>query len=172
MKLSTRDATAYFAKPDPAKTGLLIYGADAMRVALRRQEVIKALEGFPTKISASLDKFRFREALSHFIDLARLGNKYLAETEPWKLIKTDKTRTATILNVALQIAANLSLLSEPFLPKTAKRLGDMLKLTDAKWEDAGSSDLLQSGMHVAVRFLLCGEGHTTVPSSCSSNTSC
>ena len=70
----------------------------------------------------NLENFRFREALKAAMDLARLGNKYLADNEPWKLIKTDKIRVGTILNIALQITANLAIITEPFLPFSAKKI--------------------------------------------------
>ncbi|WP_109829563.1 methionine--tRNA ligase [Reichenbachiella versicolor] len=118
------------------------------------KEVLKELEEFPSKIASSIDKFRFREALALLMDLARLGNKYLADTEPWKLIKTDEARTGTILNIALQIAANLSILSEPFLPRTAEKLALTLNLEGKKWEDAGDSDLLLQGQDIEKAALL------------------
>lgn len=118
------------------------------------QQVIKAIETYPTKISDSIEKYRFREALAHLIDLARLGNKYLADTEPWKLIKTDEKRTATILNVALQIAANLSILCKPFLPRTSDKLAEMLNMDAESWNDAGRSDLLLTGQNIEKPTLL------------------
>lgn len=118
------------------------------------KEVLAELEAFPAKIAASLDKFRFREALAVLMDLARLGNKYLADTEPWKLIKTDEARTATILNIALQIAANLSILSEPFLPRTSGKLAATLNLSGKQWNDAGASDLLTAGQAIEKAALL------------------
>jgi methionyl-tRNA synthetase len=118
------------------------------------QDVIDQMNAFPSKISASIDKYRFREALSHLMDLARLGNKYLAETEPWKLIKTDEVRTATILNVALQIAANLSILCEPFLPNTSLKLAKMLNLENKSWKDAGQATLLWKGQNIEKPSLL------------------
>ncbi|MFY0625936.1 MAG: methionine--tRNA ligase [Reichenbachiella sp.] len=118
------------------------------------QDVINELAAFPDKINASLEKFRFREALGLLMELARLGNKYLAETEPWKLIKTDKEKTGTILNVALQIAANLSVLSEPFLPRTSVKLKEMLNLSEYAWNDSGRSDLLLVGQNIEKATLL------------------
>ena len=100
------------------------------------KETIEALKQFPEQIAGSIEKFRFREALGLVMDLARLGNKYLAETEPWKLIKTDEKQTATILNIALQIAANLSIVAEPFLPRTSEKLKDLLKIDTYSWDDA------------------------------------
>ncbi|MBU2885548.1 methionine--tRNA ligase [Gilvimarinus agarilyticus] len=118
------------------------------------KEVLIELAEFPSRISESIDKFRFREALAHLMDLARLGNKYLAETEPWKLIKTNEKRTGSILNIALQIAANLSILSSPFLPRTSDKLSQMINLGDFTWADAGRSDLLFSGQNIEAASLL------------------
>ena len=118
------------------------------------QNTFDDLKSFPQRISESLDKFRFREALGSLMDLARLGNKYLADTEPWKLIKENEERTGTILNIALQIAANLSILSEPFLPRTSAKLNDLLNLGDKKWNDAGASDLLLTGQDIQKASLL------------------
>jgi len=118
------------------------------------KEVIKELQSFPNKIAGSLDQFRFREALAHLMDLARLGNKYLAETEPWKLIKTDEERTGTILNLALQIAANLSILCEPFLPRTSVKIAKLLNMEGKKWMDAGNDTLLPAGQKIEKAKLL------------------
>ena len=108
-------------------------------------EIIEGLKAFPDKIAASIEKYRFREALSFVMDFARMGNKYLADTEPWKMIKTDQERTGTILNLALNIAANLAIVGEPFLPFTSKKLMEMLKLSDLQWENAGKEGLLPAG---------------------------
>ena len=118
------------------------------------EAVIKEMTSFPAKIAESIEKYRFREALAHLMDLARLGNKYLADTEPWKLIKTDEQRTATILNVALQIAANLSILSEPFLPRTAEKIATMLNMDGEKWDEAGSATILLAGQNIEKPALL------------------
>ncbi len=107
--------------------------------------VFDEIEQFPARIGGSLDKFRFREALNEMMNLARLGNKYLTDSEPWKIFKTDEAQVRTILNVSLQICANLSVLSEPFLPFTAKKLSEMLNLSGLKWNDAGSPELLTAG---------------------------
>jgi methionyl-tRNA synthetase len=106
------------------------------------EEVIAAIKAIPAKLEASLDQFKFREALANMMELARIGNKYLAETEPWKLIKTDQSRVETILNIALQISANLSILCEPFLPFTSERLLRILNADAKQWSEAGSIDLL------------------------------
>jgi methionyl-tRNA synthetase len=107
--------------------------------------VFDEIEQFPARIGDSLNKFRFREALNEMMNLARLGNKYLTDWEPWKIFKTDEARVRTILNVSLQICGNLSVLSEPFLPFTAKKLSEMLNLSGLKWNDAGSPELLKAG---------------------------
>jgi len=109
------------------------------------EEVLKSVAEAPGKIASALDQFKFREALVQMMELARIGNKYLADTEPWKLIKTDKDRVETILNVALQICANLSIVSEPFLPSTATRLRNILNLQGLSWDHAGGADLLPAG---------------------------
>ncbi|MFY0687526.1 MAG: methionine--tRNA ligase [Cyclobacteriaceae bacterium] len=109
------------------------------------EEALAELAKFKGKIEQSLDAYRFREALTVLMDLARLGNKYLADTEPWKLIKTDVDRVATIMNVGLQIATSLSLLSGPFLPFTQEKLRKMLNLGDLDWNHAGNSDNLKEG---------------------------
>ncbi len=108
-------------------------------------QVIVQLGIFPDKIEASLEQYRFREALAELMNLARLGNKYLTETEPWKVYKTDENRVRTILNVSLQVCANLAILSQPFLPYTAKRIFKMLNLDGSGWNSAGSAEILKSG---------------------------
>jgi methionyl-tRNA synthetase len=118
------------------------------------REVIAEMEGFPAKIAASIEKYRFREALSFVMDFARLGNKYLADTEPWKTIKQDEARTATILNLALNIAANLAIVAEPFLPFTSIKLYDMFHMQGASWKDAGKEDLLIAGSTIEKAALL------------------
>lgn len=116
--------------------------------------VIEELKAYPAKISASIENYRFREALTEVMNVARLGNKYLADTEPWKLIKTDEDRVRTILNIALQIAANLEILIEPFLPFTADKLQKMLNYGGHIWEDAGSVSLLKRGHQINEPILL------------------
>ncbi|MDN3595708.1 methionine--tRNA ligase [Zunongwangia endophytica] len=92
-------------------------------------EVIAALKAYPAVIASSIEKYRFREAQGELINLARLGNKYLADEEPWKLVKTDEERTKTIMYVALQVASALATLSEPFLPFTSNKLKEILKFS-------------------------------------------
>ena len=118
------------------------------------KEVLAELKLFPAKIAQSIETYRFREALMEMMNLARLGNKYLADQEPWKLVKTDQNRTKTIMNIALQIAANLSVLSEPFLPFTAEKLRIMLGLGRLCWDDAGADDLLVEGFKIETPTLL------------------
>ena len=109
------------------------------------KKALADLKLFPTRISDSIETYRFREATANLMDLARLGNKYLAETEPWKLAKSDLPRVGTILNIALQIAANLSVMAEPFLPFSASKLKAMLNFGSTQWHQAGAGDLLAAG---------------------------
>ena len=122
-------------------------------------EVLNELAQFPDRIGQSIKHYRFREGLAHLIDLARLGNKYLAETEPWKVVKTDPIRVNAILHIALQITANLSVLCEPFLPFTAKKLryqlnADALDKDVLTWLNAGKPDLLTEGHMLGQSSLL------------------
>jgi methionyl-tRNA synthetase len=106
-------------------------------------ETLEQLAKYPEIIASSIERYRFREALSELMNLARLGNKYLAEEEPWKKIKTDPERVKTIMFVALQVAKALSVLSEPFLPFTAEKLRKMLKIDQenlSAWEEVGSEN--------------------------------
>ncbi len=96
-------------------------------------------------VEASLESFRFREAIKNAMDLARLGNKYLADTEPWKIIKNDPDRVKTILNISLQITANLTILMEPFLPFSMEKLRGFLLFSETPWELIGRPDLLKAG---------------------------
>ena len=118
------------------------------------KEAISALNEYPKKIGQSIELYRFREALSLLMDLARTGNKYLADTEPWKLIKSDEKRVATIMNIALQIAASLSIVCEPFLPFTAQKLQKTLGTRQVKWQESGDSNLLEAGNKVEKGDLL------------------
>lgn len=104
--------------------------------------MLKVLNETPKKISSFIEKFKFRDALFELISLARFGNRYLAETEPWKLKKTDEKRTETILNISLQIVASLSILSKPFLPFTSQKLLRMLNIKESSW-DLASQPLLK-----------------------------
>jgi methionyl-tRNA synthetase len=108
-------------------------------------EVLGEIINFRKQVESNLDNFRFREALKEAMNLARLGNKYLADREPWILIRTDKDKTANVLNVALQICANLSALIEPFLPETSKKLAGYLNMNPLKWSDIGNTTVLHPG---------------------------
>ena len=113
------------------------------------QDVLAEVKEFPNKISKSMERYRFREALMEMMNLARLGNKYLADEEPWKLVKTDEARTQTIMYVALQIAAALSVLSEPFLPFSAIKLKRILNQQGVfnAWEDVEHKEVLIPAGH-------------------------
>lgn len=108
-------------------------------------EVLKQLEKAPAKIADLIKRYKLREAQAEAMNLARLGNKYLAETEPWKLAKTDMERVKTIMSIALQITANLTIVFAPFLPKKAQKIGDFLNFNTNNWKIAGKSDLLAAG---------------------------
>jgi methionyl-tRNA synthetase len=110
------------------------------------QEVIKRIGEIPLEIEKALDSFKFREALALYIELARTGNKYLADTEPWKLIKENPPRVATILNIAIQIVAKLATFGSPFIPFSTNKIFDMLNLEIADWDDA-KKDILVSEEH-------------------------
>ncbi len=97
------------------------------------------------KVEHLLGQFKFRDAQKEAMELARIGNRYLAETEPWKLAKTDMERVATILNLSLQLVANLSIAFEPFLPFSSKKLRDMLNFDTFRWSSLGSTELLATG---------------------------
>lgn len=109
------------------------------------QQTINDFRNIKAQLEGLLDNFRFRDAQKEAMNLARIGNKYLADMEPWKLAKTDMERTATILNLALQIAANLSIAFEPFLPFSSEKLRKMLNIEHAEWAQLGSVDLLPAG---------------------------
>jgi len=101
-----------------------------------------------------LDNFRFRDAQKEAMNLARIGNKYLADTEPWKLAKTDMERVATIMHLSLQIAANLAIAFEPFLPFSSQKLRDMLNISNFNWNNLGKTDLLPAGTQLGTPELL------------------
>ena len=109
------------------------------------RETLSELSSVRGAIERELDSFHFREALKEAMNLARLGNKYLADTEPWKLAKTDLPRVATILNISLQITANLTIAFAPFLPMSSERLCQMLQIDPPSWDDLGRADLLPVG---------------------------
>jgi methionyl-tRNA synthetase len=121
------------------------------------QKTLEELKAFPQKIANSIERYRFREASQELMNLARLGNKYLADEEPWKLIKTDQERVATIMHIALQIAASLAVVSEPLLPFTSDKLKGMLALDalNLNWDLLDKTDtLLPSGHQINTAELL------------------
>ncbi|MGB0260291.1 MAG: methionine--tRNA ligase [Flavobacteriaceae bacterium] len=119
------------------------------------QETIKALRDLPNEVAASLDKYRFREASQTMMKIARLGNKYLADEEPWKKMKTDPDRVQTIMHTGLQVAAVLSLVSMPFLPHTAKKLRQLLGLPqEASWDELSQNEWLAPGSQLQTPELL------------------
>jgi methionyl-tRNA synthetase len=119
------------------------------------EETLAAVKAYPAVISSSIERYRFREASQELMNLARLGNKYLADEEPWKVIKEDEARTQTIMFVALQIASALSTLSEPFLPFTSDKLKGILNFENNTWNDISSKDvLLPSGHQIGKAELL------------------
>jgi methionyl-tRNA synthetase len=109
--------------------------------------VLKLVKSYPVTISNSIERYRFREASQEFMNLARLGNKFLADAEPWKVIKTDPDRVQTIMYVALQIAAALAVLSEPLLPMSSQKLKTMLNLDLLSWKDVESGDPMINPSH-------------------------
>ena len=118
------------------------------------QQTIEAAKKIPPKIEESLDKFKFREALGDMMELARIGNKYLADTEPWKLIKENEERVKTIMNVSLQLVASLGVFSTPFIPNTSNKLCKMLGMTSIDWEEAKGFSLLSSNQKIEKATLL------------------
>ena len=111
-------------------------------------EIIEVISKTPEQVSRAIRSFRFRDALSEAMKLARAGNKYLADSEPWKLVKTDPERVKTIMNIAMQITANLAVIFEPFMPHKSADLAAMLNIPLLKWNDAGKSDLVISGHQI------------------------
>ena len=106
------------------------------------------------RLADNLDNFKFREALKDAMNIARIGNKYLADTEPWKLIKTDELRVKTILNISLQICANISIAFDPFTPFMAKDLQQQLRIENLTWKDLGRMDLIADGKEIEKPHLL------------------
>lgn len=109
------------------------------------KEIIAEFRDVKTKVEELLEKFRFRDAQKEAMNLARIGNKYLADSEPWKVFKTDPKRVETILNLSLQLVANLAIAFEPFLPFSSEKLRSMINMPDLKWDNLGQTDLLAAG---------------------------
>ncbi len=134
----------YFGGKVPAKGELSDYD----------KQTIEEIRLFPERIGRSIEQYRFREALNELMNLARTGNKYLTENEPWKTIKTDEARTATVLNISLQICAELAVLASPFMPMTAEKLAKMLNMQPVAWFEAGSTELLPENAEINAPELL------------------
>ena len=118
------------------------------------KETIAEFKDVKAKVESLLDNFRFRDAQKEAMNLARIGNKYLADSEPWKVIKTDPERVKTIINISLQLTANLAIAFEPFLPFSSKKLYAMLNVEPLGWENLGSTELLPAGHQLAKPELL------------------
>ena len=116
-------------------------------------KTLETVRAYPAVIESSIERYRFREAQQELMNVARLGNKYLADQEPWKTIKTDEQRTKTVMFVALQIASALAILSEPFLPHTSRKLKEMLRINSREtqnglqWSDVATKQILISPGH-------------------------
>ena len=118
------------------------------------RQAIQEFKDVKEKVEAYLEAFKFREAQKEAMNLARIGNKYITECEPWKVWKTDPKRVETILNLSLQLVANLSIAFEPFLPFSSKKLRSMINMTEYDWSELGSTDLLPAGKQLAEPELL------------------
>ena len=122
---------------------------DCKMIKSQDLKILDTIKSTFSEIESSLDRFRFREASQHLINLARTGNKYLADQEPWKLIKSDPTRVKVVMNTALQIVASLAVISEPFMPFTSKKLCKILNFKiKPDWNDILSSEKLLMSGHV------------------------
>lgn len=118
------------------------------------RETIEEFKGVKAEVERLLEGFRFRDAQKEAMNLARIGNKYLADSEPWKVIKTDPERVKTVLNLSLQLVANLAIAFEPFLPFSSERLRGMLGISEVEWGRLGAVDLLPEGHRLGEPALL------------------
>ena len=118
------------------------------------RQILGEIEAVKGTLSDNIEHFHLREALKDAMNLARIGNKYLADTEPWKLAKTDMQRVETIMNIAIQICANLAIAFEPFLPFSSKKLRNLLGMPEVNWDKLGCIDILPAGAHVEKPVLL------------------
>ena len=109
------------------------------------RQTIEEFQGVKAEVERLIENFRFRDAQKEAMNLARIGNKYLADSEPWKVVKTDPERVKTILNLSLQLVANLAIAFEPFLPFSSEKLRSMLHIEEAQWDRLGATDLLPAG---------------------------
>ncbi|MBO5685189.1 MAG: methionine--tRNA ligase subunit beta, partial [Alistipes sp.] len=118
------------------------------------RETIAELQAIKAQLERNIENYHFREALKDAMNFARIGNKYLADTEPWKVVKTDSERVKTILNIALQITANTAIAIEPFMPFTAAKMIQMLAVEKFGWEELGSMELIKAGHTIGKAELL------------------
>jgi len=118
------------------------------------KQTLEEFENVKADVEKLLNNFRFRDAQKEAMNLARIGNKYLADTEPWKVAKTDMDRVSTVMHLSLQIAANLAIAFEPFLPFTSAKLRTMLGISSFNWKDLGKIDLLKAGAELGTPELL------------------
>ena len=118
------------------------------------REAIEEFKDVKQKVEQLLDQFKFRDAQKEAMNLARIGNKYITDCEPWKVAKTDMERVKTILYICLQLSANLSIAFEPFLPFSSKKLRDMLNLKECNWEQLGNTNILEAGHQLGEPSLL------------------
>ena len=118
------------------------------------EQTIAELGGIKSSLESNIENYRFREALMDAMNFARIGNKYLADTEPWKVVKTDPERVKTILNIALQITANVAVAIEPFMPFSSEKILNMLNINKLDWESLGSMSLLEAGHVIGKPVLL------------------
>ena len=118
------------------------------------RQAIEEFKDVKQKVEQLLDQFKFRDAQKEAMNLARIGNKYITDCEPWKVAKTDMERVKTILNICLQLSANLSIAFEPFLPFSSKKLRNMLNLKECNWEELGNTDILPAGHQLGEPSLL------------------
>ena len=118
------------------------------------KETIEELKKVKGALEQNIENYRFREALKEAMNVARIGNKYLADTEPWKVVKTDPERVKTILNIALQITANTAIAIEPFMPFSAQKMLEMLAVKPFGWENLGSMELIAAGHTIGTPSLL------------------
>ena len=118
------------------------------------KETLAEFSSIKEKIEGYLEDFKFRYAQREAMNLARIGNKYLADTEPWKVAKTDMSRVATIMNISLQLVANLAIAFEPFLPFSSKKLRALIQVDSFEWDELGSTSLLKEGHQLSKPELL------------------
>lgn len=127
---------------------------ERMHLTSMDEEVVNQIKKMPDQIGNAIVQFKFKEGIQLVMELARIGNKYLAATAPWKLVKFDIGRVKTIMNLTLQLTANIAILAEPFLPFTSKKLRAMLQLNALMWDDAGTIHLLPPGKKIQAPTLL------------------